>query len=199
MNLVCGVGTNDCVGWCSTKNRDTYEYKVYQSWYHMLRRCYSEAFHKRYPTYIGCTVCERWLTLSNFAEDIKSLPNYDRYISGECSFLDKDIRVPGNKVYSPDTCMFVSKSDSAKDVHRNHPGRMHSKETYMKQSIKKSKAVRAINLVTNEVKEFSSQTEAAEVLGVNRPNISRVLSGERSRCGDFYFERIGEGLSYGFN
>ena len=185
--LVCGVGINDCPGWGSTKNRDTYEYRVYHTGHDMLNRCYNKKRLERYPTYIGCSVCERWLTLSNFAEDIKSLPNYDLWVQGINNVLDKDIRVPGNKEYSPKTCMFVTLTDSVKDVHRNHPGRMCSKEANMK----KSRPVRAINLKTKEVKEFLSQTEAAEVLGVHRSNISQVLLGKRSRCGNFYFERIG--------
>ena len=192
MRLVCGVGTNDCPGWSYRKDRDTYEYRVYLTWHNMLARCYSKKYLERKPTYIGCSVCERWLTLSNFAEDIKSLPNYDKYVTGECPVLDKDIRVPGNRVYSSVTCMFVSKADSALDVIINHPGALYSKEAYMKVGMKRSKAVRAINLKTNEVKMFSSQKEAAEVLGVDKSSISKVLLGKLSRCGNFYFERIGK-------
>ena len=190
MGLICGVGINDCPGWCACTR--PYENRVYNIWYSMLTRCYSKKSLERQPTYVGCSVCERWLTLSNFAEDIKSLPNYDLWVQGINNVLDKDIRVPGNKVYSPQTCMFVTKSQSSSDVLRNHPGAIHSKESRMKVSIKNGGPVRAINLKTKEVKEFRSQTEAAEVLGVNRPRISEVLSGKRSRCGDFYFERIGK-------
>lgn len=69
----------------------------YRKWQDMLSRCYSEQV---YPTYIGCLVCESWLRLSVFktwmmAQDWKNKQ------------LDKDLLIPGNKVYSPDTCLFV--------------------------------------------------------------------------------------------
>ena len=188
--LVCGVGINDFPGWGSSKNRGTYEGKVYQSWRHMLTRCYNKKYLETRPTYTGCSVCERWLTLSNFAKDIKSLPNYDLLVQGVNTFLDKDIRVPGNKIYSPDTCMFVTKAQSSSDVIRNHPGAINSKESIMKRSMKISRVVRVVNLKTKEVKVFRSQTEASRATGVSQQNISRVLSGERSRCGNYYFERI---------
>lgn len=38
----------------------------YVKWYQMLRRCYSEAWHKKKPTYKGYQVCEEWRYFSNF-------------------------------------------------------------------------------------------------------------------------------------
>jgi len=87
------------------------EYKVdgkripcpyYQTWKSMLERCYSPKKHEKFPTYIGCTVCEEWLTFSNFRSWMEKQHWKNRQ-------LDKDILIKGNKVYSPDTCVFVTK------------------------------------------------------------------------------------------
>ena len=66
----------------------------------MLERCYSVKCHKRLPTYIGCSVCKEWLTFSTFKAWMKSQVWRGRH-------LDKDLVIPYNKVYSPETCLFV--------------------------------------------------------------------------------------------
>ena len=70
----------------------------------MLKRCYDEEYHKKEPTYIDCEVCEEWLNYQNFAKWF-----YKNYyeISNEKMCLDKDILIKGNKIYSPQTCIFV--------------------------------------------------------------------------------------------
>lgn len=74
----------------------------------MKTRCYNANYYKIWKNYEGCSICDEWL------EDKKSFyewvdHNY-YWIKGEPSVeLDKDIIVPGNKVYSPDTCIFVPK------------------------------------------------------------------------------------------
>ena len=78
--------------------------RVYDTWRDMLRRCYDEKLHKKYPTYIDCKVCEEWLNFQNFAKWY-----YNNYyeIENEKICLDKDILHKGNKIYSPDNCVFV--------------------------------------------------------------------------------------------
>ena len=80
--------------------------KSYSVWHSMLWRCYSDECHKTRPTYKGCTVCEEWLNYSNFKKWFND--NYYE-IDGEQMALDKDILVKGNKIYSPNTCVFVPK------------------------------------------------------------------------------------------
>ena len=79
--------------------------KCYDAWTNMLKRCYSKKFHKKYPTYINCEVADEWLNFQNFAKWY-----YNNYyeIENEKMCLDKDILVKGNKIYSPETCVFVS-------------------------------------------------------------------------------------------
>lgn len=80
--------------------------KIKQTWLNMLERCYSEFYHASNPCYVDCKVCDEWLNYSNFVEWY--LKNYYE-IDGETMQLDKDILVKGNKIYSPETCVFVPK------------------------------------------------------------------------------------------
>lgn len=104
MKLVCGVGVNDAdyvvkptvdgrQKWCP----------YYQTWCDMLKRCYSERYQQRYPTYIGCSVAKEWHLFSNFKSWMITQ-------DWQGKALDKDLIRPGNRVYSPDTCVFVDQS-----------------------------------------------------------------------------------------
>lgn len=92
---VYGVGINDS----TPKSNPTAYYK----WRRMLERCYSERYLVKKPTYRGCTVCDEWITFSNFEKWFCDPNNGYR----EGYHLDKDIIVKGNKIYSPQTCCFV--------------------------------------------------------------------------------------------
>ena len=78
--------------------------KCYDTWKSMLERCYDPKYHEKEPTYIDCKVCDEWLCFQNFAEWF-----YDNYyeVEGERMALDKDILNKGNKIYSPNNCIFV--------------------------------------------------------------------------------------------
>lgn len=86
---------------------------AYKSWSRMLERCYSVRWQKAKPTYIGCTVCEDWLNYQIFSEWYYS--NYPK--DGKEYQLDKDIKVDGNKIYSPETCMFVTPEENSIKAH----------------------------------------------------------------------------------
>ena len=83
--------------------KSTREYNI---WHSMMDRCYNEKHSDRYPTYKDCTVCEEW---HNFQTFCSWFDNNFREIPGEKMALDKDILIKGNKVYGPDTCVFVPK------------------------------------------------------------------------------------------
>lgn len=78
--------------------------KCYKTWHNMLRRCYDPKSHKKEPTYINCEVCKEWYNLQDFGNWFM-----DNYYEIECErmALDKDILCKGNKIYSPDNCIFV--------------------------------------------------------------------------------------------
>ena len=73
----------------------------YFTWARMLERAYDLKFQAKKPTYIGVTVCEEWRSFMAFRAWMMEQ-------DWEGKHLDKDILVPGNKVYSPETCAFVT-------------------------------------------------------------------------------------------
>ena len=110
--LVCGVGINDAdyavtkwetIGYVNGKRKQKQVWicPFYQVWKGKLQRCYSAKFQEKYPTYKGCSVSEEWLTFSNF----KSWMECQGW---EGMQLDKDLLLEGNKVYSAETCVFVT-------------------------------------------------------------------------------------------
>lgn len=98
-----GVGIND-----SDYNTQPYvdgkrvKCPFYSRWHCMLNRCYNELTLAKRPTYKDCTVCEEWLTFSNFKR-------WMAHQDWKGKDLDKDLLVTGNKVYSPETCVFVDR------------------------------------------------------------------------------------------
>ncbi|MFV7531648.1 hypothetical protein [Enterobacter mori] len=100
--------------------------KEYVTWKEMLRRIVDEKSLQQFPTYRDCSVCERWLYYPHFYQDVRKLPGYIDWYNNtkSCKYnLNKDIKVPGSKIYSPNTCMFVTSSENSLDAnrHRHNP------------------------------------------------------------------------------
>lgn len=107
-----GVGVNDvdyviqitvAAGYVNgkRKQKQVWTCPFYETWKSMLMRCFSEKYKSKYPTYKDVTCCEEWLLFSNF----KHWMEQQEWVGKQ---LDKDILVPASKVYSPETCAFVS-------------------------------------------------------------------------------------------
>jgi hypothetical protein len=111
VRLVGGWGIND-VDYNITKSEivngkhiNVWTCPYYRDWRNMILRCYNDKYQKRNPSYIGCSITEEWRYLSNFIKWVDSQPNRDWQ---NCE-LDKDILYKGNKCYSPDTCVYITK------------------------------------------------------------------------------------------
>jgi len=72
----------------------------YRTWREMLRRAYAKEYKARHPTYEGVSVTPEWWSRRAFTEWMRGQEWQGRH-------LDKDILWPGNKIYAPDTCLFV--------------------------------------------------------------------------------------------
>jgi hypothetical protein len=100
--LVHGIGINDADYVVRPTINGTQVWcPFYQTWAHMLMRCYSSKGQTHRPSYIGCAVDSKWLVFSNFKSWME---NQD----WEGKSIDKDILIQNNKVYSPLTCIFVN-------------------------------------------------------------------------------------------
>lgn len=110
--LICGFGIND-----ADYKIHEYRYEIredgkkiripvwvcpfYTKWTNMIKRCFDPKHREAFPSYEGCYICEQWRYFTNF----KSWMETQVWAGLQ---LDKDILFPGNKVYSPETCVFVS-------------------------------------------------------------------------------------------
>lgn len=74
----------------------------YTKWKQMLIRCYSKKYEEKRLSYLDCSVCDEWLTFSNFKSWMEAQ-------DWEGKELDKDLLFKGNKIYSANTCLFVSR------------------------------------------------------------------------------------------
>lgn len=112
--LVQGVGNNDA-GYSvlimerleerlpngQRKQKLVWSCPYYNKWRGMLERCYSKKCEVKHPTYKECTVCKEWLLFSTFKKWMITKDWEGRQ-------LDKDVLLNGNKIYSPETCVFIS-------------------------------------------------------------------------------------------
>ena len=100
--LVQGVGVNDADYFVYKKENGKIVWvcPCYRTWTGMLVRAYSDKYKQRQPTYQGVTVCEEWHSFMRFRAWMETQ-------NWEGKELDKDILFRGNKIYSPDACVFV--------------------------------------------------------------------------------------------
>ena len=77
--------------------------KEYMLWQSMLKRCYSDVYKKKRPTYKGCKCSENFLHYEYFYEWCQSQVGF----GNDGWQLDKDLLIKSNKVYSENTCVFI--------------------------------------------------------------------------------------------
>ena len=97
---VYGVGVSGTKYPSHEGDRNTKEYML---WADMLRRCYSDKYQKKYPTYEGCEVSDNFKSYEYFYEWCQNQIGF----GNEGWHLDKDLLIKGNKVYSEDSCIFI--------------------------------------------------------------------------------------------
>lgn len=152
---VCGIGYVGNGEYVTKKNG--VHTTAYNKWHGILERCYSLKARAKHPTYSDCSMCDEWLNFQVFAKWF-----YDNYPNDGVKYnIDKDIKVKGNRIYSPDTCLFVTPEDNGLEA-RGCLG-----------------VIRRMISPTGEVHEFTSQRAFAKLHNLDNCHISHVLSGER--------------------
>lgn len=107
LKLVYGVGINNAdyevrnFQLINGKYKMIYSCPFYEKWKSVLSRCYSKKSLKKNPTYKGCHTVPEWHYFMTFRAWM-----IEQDWQGK--ELDKDLLFPGNKIYGPDTCVFVS-------------------------------------------------------------------------------------------
>tara|TARA_R110000851_G_C12924038_1_gene550643 strand:- start:3 stop:647 length:645 start_codon:yes stop_codon:yes gene_type:complete len=148
---VLGVGFVGCGSYQSRVDGELT--RQYSTWSKMMQRCYSENSLKNKPTYKGCSVCGEWHNFQIFAKWFD-----ENYIDGH--ELDKDIKIDGNKIYSPSACVFTS--------HKNN-------------SIKAKAKHYTVKSPDGNKVDVYNMSEFCRVNSLNRGNMGGVTSGKRSQ------------------
>lgn len=104
--LIFNVGNNDSTYVVQpTINGKQVMCPIYDTWYQMLRRCYSSLQSFENPAYKGCTVDTEWL--NSYMSFYTWYCAQDKLDGKYKLVLDKDLLVPSNKIYSANTCLLI--------------------------------------------------------------------------------------------
>lgn len=95
---IAGVGINNSTYVTTRSGCKPCPY--YQKWRDMITRCFSDKFKIKHPTYRDCECCPDWIYFMNFRSWMETQDWKGKH-------LDKDLLIKGNKIYSPDTCVFI--------------------------------------------------------------------------------------------
>lgn len=139
--------------------------QVYNLWYSMLRRCYDVEQQQRAKgkSYAGCTVCESWMTLSNFAKDIVFLDGFEYWEGRNGYCLDKDSKIPGNKEYSPSACCFIPYAENIREANKRTQSIKAAQESHKTVYYLEKDGVTLV---------FESESAACKYLGVKKCSVS---------------------------
>lgn len=157
--------------------------KEYNIWNKMLERCYSEKTQIKHPTYIGCIVDKRWHNFQNFCEDIKELEGYNEWKNSTKDreyVLDKDIKVKDNKIYSKNTCVFITSSKNSIEVNKRTKT---TGLTYI-----------AHRIDDGYIEEFFSQREFCEKYKLSRYKLRKAIFNDKNNECDEWIITIKEEL-----
>ena len=98
--VVCGVGINDAdylivkkeqyIGPDGSIKIKKTTCPFYRAWADMLSRCYREKYHKVFPSYKDCSVCEEWNSFTNFKKWMEQQDYKDNVLDKDLEeYLDK--------------------------------------------------------------------------------------------------------------
>ena len=160
--------TGDGIHKISINNKLTIEYKT---WHNMLGRCFIPK--RMRGSYEGVTCCEEWLNFQNYAQWYKD--NYYE-VDNERMEIDKDILIKGNKIYSPEYCVFLPQRINLLLINRrNYRG-----ETLLGTQRNKSGTFSANAVGSNEksysLGSFSTEIEAFNAYKEFRENVFKEVA-----------------------
>ena len=181
--MVYGIGKNNMPkGWRrKTENNN----RIYDLWHGMLRRCYDEKYHEKYPTYKDCYVCDRWLILYNFIEDLPKIDGYELWLNNPNKHisLDKDIKSNGNnKCYCLEQCVFVSNSDNTIQSNKTMNYDFTQKEEY-RQKMNPKKVIQYDDSM-NIIAIYNGIRKAERETGISRQTISTCCKFYEMNCNE---------------
>lgn len=157
------------------KRQNEVNYRIYNMWVHMIRRCYSKEVQEKHPTYKDCTMQKELLYLSTFVSWIEQEEHYKDFLidhSARKWSIDKDILIKGNKEYAIGKIKLVTLSENSKDSNSRTDHTKCGKKEPIVAVNKKDKT---------DVKYYNSMAEAErDIYGFQHSKISLCCQGKRN-------------------
>lgn len=173
-----GVGINDSsyLVHLMNNNRVVNRCPYYKTWENMISRCYRANGKETLPTYEECYVSEEWLVFSVFR---KWMAKQD----WKGKQLDKDIKVIGNKIYSKDTCLFVTKQINLLLNDRKAARGSCSQGVSKKKGTEKYVAQCGVNGKPQHLGYFSTDKEASKTYRAFKKALIKIIANEPENSG----------------
>lgn len=116
----------------------------------------------------GVTYCDRWQRANNFVEDAPKLKGWNEKLFLKHKLqLDKDYLIKDNKLYSPETCIWIDKFSNS----QKQPSRQ--KEFFL------------LDLKTNEKTKHYCVTKVAREYKISQNTLYGVLHHKKHRVGKY--------------
>ena len=166
--------------------------RVYDTWVNMMQRCYDSKYHEKYPTYKDCGASDEFHNFQNFG--MWDSDNFYQ-VEDEVMCLDKDILIKHNKIYSPDTCIYVPKTINSLFTKRQNDRGVSAIGTTPTENGKYEVQCCLINPETGKSKQehlgtYDTELEAFEVYKYYKEKNIKMVA-------DYYFGKISERLYNG--
>ena len=172
--LVWGVGFNDRTRPAKVDGKIV---KEYQLWQDMLKRCFSEKYQTRYPTYKGCNVSDNFLHYSFFYDWCQEQIGFGKVDDkGRCWQLDKDLLFVDNKTYSESTCVFVPQEINLFFNEYGNARGEYPLGVYFNKASGKFQARCCVNGVIRSLGYFNTPQEAFAVYKPFKENLCKQLA-----------------------
>lgn len=157
------------------KRQSELNYRIYNMWIWMIRRCYNKEFKEKRPTYENCTMQKELLHLSVFVNWIEQEEYYEDFVKDHSVrkwCVDKDILVKGNKEYAIGKIKLVTFSENDIDANK--------RIDYKKRAEPLKTPIVGININNKNIIFYTSMAEA-EKDGFSHSKISNCCKGKRNK------------------
>lgn len=159
------------------KRQNEANYRIYNMWIWMIRRCYNKELQEKHPTYKGCTMQKELLYLSVFVNWIEQEEHYKDFLNDHSArkwSIDKDMLIEGNKEYAIGKIKLVTLSENSSDANN----RIDFKE---RANSLKEPIVAVNKKDETDIKYYDSMAEAEEdIYGFNHSKICLCCQGKRN-------------------
>ena len=146
---------------------------TYKEWYNMISRCYNPK-DKSYKYYgaKGVKVEDKWLRYDLFLEDLSLIEGYDKdKFYKRTIFLDKDLKSINNKLYSLETCIFLTQHENQKQRTKEY----------------NSKHIKIVVFPDGHEEEIENLSEFCKLHNLHRQNAQGCLNGKQKQTKGYKF------------